>query len=163
MILYFLAKTASTVATNHRVSHGTVCIFCAHRIENRGALRDREQCCYCAAQPPEAMQSLTHISALLLQFLQARPKRLQKTSSMSSTWAASSQQGEGHLRGAILPTCLHALWGAYLLRLRGRGSLELAHTSRLGPGTSTVGFRSALMAESIKHLMKHYHNSPGKS
>lgn len=93
----FFSKTASTVATNHRVSHGTVCIFCAHRIENRGALRDREQCCYCAAQPPEAMQSLTRISALLLLFLQARPKRLQKTSSMSSTWAASSQQGERHL------------------------------------------------------------------
>ena len=28
---------------NHWVSHGTVCIFCAHRIENRGALRETER------------------------------------------------------------------------------------------------------------------------
>lgn len=64
----FYSKTASTIATSHWVSHGTVCIFCAHGIEDGGALRETERTAVTARPPPQLV--------LLLLLPQACPRHL---------------------------------------------------------------------------------------
>lgn len=42
-LVFLFSKIPSTIAMNHWLSHGTVCIFCAHPSGNRGALRETER------------------------------------------------------------------------------------------------------------------------
>lgn len=159
-LFFFFCKTPRTVATKHWGSRGTVRIFPACRVENRGALRETERSALTPlpGRPGPRRHSLP-LPRCRSCFSQHVPSAYRSHPPRPEAGQPPASEERGISRDNPSRRSLRSLGHSPPLPRRQRKPQEIARTPRLGLGTSTVGFGRALTAEPIKRFVNHHHDS----
>lgn len=159
LVFFFFSKTPSTIATNHWVSHGTVCIFCAHRVENRRALRETERSAVTALR--SHLRPRGHSPTFLRCcscFSKHVPSAYRRHPPCPEPGQPPASEKRGISEGQSFPP-VSTLSGALT---SSASAAEEASGASWDWEQAQFGFGRALMAEPIKHLVNQHHSFPGE-